>query len=65
MSNNTTEKTIDDIVHALTAVAAVAPSIIAIVNTVKANGSITLAELQALQATRHDAVAEADKALGG
>lgn len=60
-----TEKTIDDVVEALTALVAVAPSIISIVNTIKTEGSISLADLKALQSTRQAAIAEADKALSG
>lgn len=63
--SNSTENTINDVVQALEGLVAIAPSIIAIVNTIKTNGSITLDEMNSLMATRKAAVAEADQKLGG
>jgi hypothetical protein len=63
--SNSTENTINDVVQALEGLVAIAPSIIAIVNTIKTNGSITLDEMNQLMATRKAAVAEADQKLGG
>ncbi len=63
--SNSTENTINDVVQALEGLVAVAPSIIAIVNTIKTNGAITLDEMNQLMATRQAAVAEADQKLGG
>lgn len=60
-----TTQTIDEVVTALTALVSVAPSIIAIVNAIKQNGAVSLADLEALQATRQAAVEEASKALTG
>lgn len=60
-----TEKTVNDVVIALEGLVSVAPSIIAIINTIKSNGSITLDEMNQLMATRHAAVVEAEQKLGG
>ena len=60
-----TEKTINQVTDILEGLLAVAPSVIAIINTIKTNGSITLDQMNALMETRQAAVAEADKALSG
>lgn len=64
MSDNTSE-IIDEAVQGLEGLLAIAPSIIAIINTIKTNGSITLDQMNALMATRQAAVIQADKALSG
>jgi hypothetical protein len=60
-----TEKTIDEVIQGLEGLIAIAPSVIAIIQTVKTNGSISLDQMNALMATRQAAVAEADAALSG
>jgi hypothetical protein len=60
-----TEKTIDEVIQGLEGLISIAPSIIAIIQTVKTNGSISLDQMNALMGTRQAAVAEADAALNG
>ena len=62
---DSTQTDIDLAVTALTGLIGVAPQIIAIINTIKSNGQITLDEMNQLMATRQAAVAAADKALSG
>jgi len=59
------QKTIDEVIQGLEGLIAIAPSVIAIIQTVKTNGSISLDQMNALMATRQGAVAEADAALSG
>jgi len=58
-----TQNTVDDIVAALTGLIKVAPDVIAIINTIKTEGSISLETLQKLQAERQAAFTEAEAAL--